>query len=185
MTRNFTTRPVTETPTAALHGLWRDVIRHGSGGEERGQIRPNAIVSDCRRALAVFVAGGGGPGIEGLWFGAGDPAWDVGGTPPATPAQVALVDPKPFLLPAAALKIDFVDDLGAISAQPTRRLQIVADLAAGSPPWPDAFHAALSLREFGLASHIGGAPVLLNYVTHPVINKDAASALERTIWLVF
>lgn len=177
---------LTEHSAQGLHGLWRDIVRDPGGRVvSQGAVRPNAIVMDCRRALAVFIAGDGGPGIEGIWFGRGDLAWDVGGTPPATPAQVALVDPHPFFLAAAALSIDFVDDLGAVVAAPTRRVQIVATLAAGDPPWPDAFHSALSLREFGLASRIGPTPVLLNYVTHPVINKDAASSLERTIWLAF
>jgi hypothetical protein len=177
---------LTEHPAQGLYGLWSDILRDATGTVlSRGDVKPNAIVMDCRRVLAAFVAGGGGPGIEGLWFGGGDPAWDVGGTPPATPDQTALLDPHPFFLPAADLTIDFVDDLGAVVSVPTRRVQIIATLKAGSPPWPDAFHAALSLREFGLASHIGRTPVLLNYVTHPVINKDAANPLERTIWLVF
>lgn len=177
---------LTEHPTDGLHGMWRDVIRDATGRVlARQEVRSNAIVTDCRRALAVFVAGKGGPGIEGLWFGRGDPNWDVAGTPPATAAQVALVDPNPFFLAAAAIKIDYVDDLGTVVAAPTRKVQIVANLPPGSPPWPDANHPALALREFGLASHLGAAPVLLNYVTHPVINKDVASSLERTIWLVF
>ncbi len=176
---------LTEYPSQDLRGLWRDVLRDAQGRVLQGEVRDNAIVTDFRRALAVFAAGQGGSGIEGLWFGRGDPTWDVNGTPPATPAQVALVDPNPFFLAIAAMQIDFVDDLGAVVALPTRRVQIVATLAPGSPPWPDANHPALSLREFGLASHIGAGPVLLNYVTHPVINKDAASSLERTIWLVF
>jgi hypothetical protein len=177
---------LTECPAAGLQGFWRDVIRDSRGRVvSEGPVHANTIVADCRRALAVFVSGGGGPGIEGLWFGQGLAAWDAAGTPPAAPTQVALVDQHPFLLPAADLKIDFVDDLGAVVAQPTRRVQIVANLKAGSPAWPDGFHPALSLREFGLGSRIGAAPVLLNYVTHPVINKDVASSLERTIWLVF
>ena len=177
---------LTERPADGLHGLWRDVIRDPQGRVvSESPVCSNVIVTDCRRALAVFISGDGGPGIEGLWFGQGLSAWDVNGAPPATPAQVALVDPHPFFLPAADLKIDFVDDLGAVVATPTRRVQIVAELKAGAPPWPDSFHPSLSLREFGLASRIGATPVLLNYVVHPVINKDVASSLERTIWLVF
>ncbi|MGV6875481.1 hypothetical protein ACUSIJ_22665 [Pseudochelatococcus sp. B33] len=175
-----------ETPAAGLKGLWRDVLRDGAGRiVEEGPVRANAIVADCRRALALFVSGAGGPGIEGLWFGQGEADWDVNGTPAATPAQAQLVDPHPFLLPAAQLQIDFVDEMGAVTAGPTNRLQIVANLPAGSPPWPDANHTTLSLREFGLATHLAANPALFNYVTHPVINKDAASSLERTIWLVF
>ena len=175
-----------ETLKPGLKGLWRDRIRDRSGRlTYDGPIRNNAIVADCRRALALFVSGGGGPGIEGLMFGQGNSSWDVSGTPAATPAQTHLVDPNPFLLPASALQIDFVDNLGSVTGQPTNRLQIVATLPAGAPAWPDSTHPSASLREFGLASHVGGTATLLNYVTHPVINKDAASSLERTIWLVF
>lgn len=179
-------KTLTETPGTTLYGRWRDILRDGVGREtSRSDIRPNAIVTDCRRILASFMAGSGGPGIEGMLFGSGVSAWDIGGAPPATPAQVALIDPAPFLVPAADLVIDFVDDLGAVVAGPTNRLQIVATLGPGVPPWPDAGHVAGSLREFGLLGRIGAVPALINYVTHPVINKDAASTLERTIWLVF
>lgn len=169
-----------------LHGKWRDVIYDGSGREVyRGPIKPNAIVTDCRRILAAFMAGGSSLGIQGMAFGSGDSAWDGSSPPPATPAQTALVDPNPFIVPAASLAMDFVDELGVVSASPTNRLQIIATLGPGQPPWPDGNHIAGSLREFGLVGELGGNPSLINYVTHPVINKDPASTLERSLWLVF
>lgn len=178
--------PMLEQAGSVLHGRWRDVIYDGRGREiYRGTVKPNAIVFDCRRLLAAFMAGSSTLGIQGMLFGAGDPAWDGSSPPPATAAQTALVDPNPFLVPAAALAMDFVDDIGAVSAAPTNRLQIVATLGAGAPPWPDGNHVAGSLREFGLVGELGGNPALINYVTHPVINKDPASTLERTLWLVF
>jgi hypothetical protein len=131
------------------------------------------------------MAGAPSLGIQGLQFGAGLASWDSGGPPAATPAQTALVDPNPFTVPSSALALDFVDDTGAVVAGPTNRLQIVATLGAGQPPWPDADHIAGSLREFGLVGELNGSPALINYVTHPVINKDPASTLERTLWLVF
>lgn len=177
---------LTELAAEGLHGTWRDVIRGPDGQERyRGPIKSNAIVLDCRRVLASFVAGKASLGIQGMQFGAGNPAWDGGAPPAATPAQTKLVDPFPLLVPAASLQIDFVDALGAVTATPTNRVQIVASLGPGTPPWPDGNHASASLREFGLVGQLGGAPVLLNYVIHPVINKDAASTLERTLWLVF
>lgn len=169
-----------------LYGRWRDEVRDVAGQTVyRGPVRSNAIVLDCRRMLSAFMAGSAALGIQGMLFGAGDPAWDGSAPPAASAGQTALVDPNPFLLPAADLQIDFVDDVGTVSATPTNRLQIVASLGAGLPPWPDANHVAGSLREFGLVGELAGTPTLINYVTHPVINKDAASTLERSLWLVF
>ncbi len=174
-----------ETAGSTLKGRYRDVLRNA-----RGEVvcdygwRDNAIVMDCRRMLASFTAGASALGIQGLWLGAGLPAWDVGGPPPAAPAQIKPIDPAPFLVPLASLKIDFLDG-GAVTATPTNRLQIVATVGPGKPPWPDGAHVASSLREFGLVGQLAGAPALINYVTHPVINKDPTSTLERTLWLVF
>jgi hypothetical protein len=174
-----------ERPTLHLAGMYRDVVRDSGGRVLRDSgWKSNAIVVDCRRVLASLMGGGPALGIQGLAVGAGLAAWDGTGPPPATPTQVALEDPNPFVVPAASLAIDFVD-AGVITATPTNRLQIVASLGPGAPPWPNGTHVSASLREFGLVGELNGAPVLINYVTHPVINKDPTSTLERTIWLVF
>jgi len=174
-----------EPRVGALKGRYRDVLHDADGRvvHDAGW-RDNAIVVDCRRLLASFVAGAPALGIQGILIGAGLSAWDAGGPPAAGAGQTALVDPSPFLVPAADLQIDFLDDVG-VTATPTNRLQIVASLGPGEPPWPDAGHVAASLREFGLVGQIGGSPTLINYVTHPVINKDPTSTLERTLWLNF
>jgi hypothetical protein len=178
--------PIIETPAAGLHGSWQDVIRNASGAViDKTRIRSNAIVVDCRRILASFMAGAPTLGIQGMLFGTGLSAWDVDGPPAASPAQTALTDPNPYLVPAASLQIDFLDDIGTVVPGPTNRLQIVATLGPGQPSWPDANHVAGSLREFALVGELNGSPALINYVTHPVINKDPANSLERTLWLVF
>jgi hypothetical protein len=174
-----------ESPTIQLHGMYRDVLR-GSEGEvlfDRGW-QKNAIVADCRRLLASFTRGSPALGVQGLAVGSGLAAWDEGGPPVPSPVQTALEDPNPFVIPVADLSIDFIDS-GVVTATPTNRLQIVASLGPGVPPWPDADHVAASLREFGLMGELDGSPTLINYITHPVIHKDPASTLERTIWLVF
>jgi hypothetical protein len=177
--------PHAERLADRLHGLYHDVVR-GPGGavlHDPGW-RSNAIVLDCRRLLASLMGGQPALGIQGLAVGAGLAAWDMVGPPPASPAQAALVDPSPFVVPLADLAIDFIDG-GLVTAAPSNRLQIVASLGPGEPPWPDGAHVSASLREFGLVAELDGTPSLVNYVTHPVINKDPTSALERTIWLVF
>lgn len=178
--------PIIETATTGLHGRWRDVIRDSSGAIiNKPLVKPNTIVVDCRRILASFMAGASTLGIQGMLFGGGLSAWDGDGSPVASATQTELVDPNPFLVPTADLQIDFVDDMGAVVVGPTNRLQIIANLGPGEPAWPDANHVAGSLREFGLIGELNGSQALINYVIHPVINKDPASTLERTLWLVF
>jgi hypothetical protein len=166
-------------------GRYRDVL-HGPDGRviwDRGWAK-NAILVDCRRLLAAFMSGGGALGIQGLAVGAGLAAWDA--LPPPAPAgnEVALVDPNPFLVPPASLAFTFLNG-NVPSVAPTNRLQVVVSIGPGQPPWPDANHAAANLREFGLVAQLGGAPVLVNMVRHPLIAKDPLSTLTRTIWLVF
>jgi hypothetical protein len=169
----------------ALHGAWRDVLHdaYGTVVYDSG-LRSNAIVGDCRRLLAAFMAGTPNTnGLVGLEVGAGADAWDTSGTPQASPTQSALVDPRPFLVPASDLKIDFLDG-DAVASRPTSRIQVRATLGRDVPPWPNG-HPTGNLREFGLVARLGGNPVLVNYVTHMVIAKDRSSRLERTIWLQF
>ncbi|MBB6253161.1 hypothetical protein [Nitrospirillum iridis] len=178
--------PPAEYPAMALQGHYHDALTTPDGRVlwDRGWKR-NTIVSDCRRLLAGFLHGGGiSLAIQGLWVGRGSDGWDVSGPPPGAPTQSALVDPFPFLVPPAAMQIDFLDG-AAVTATPTNRLQIKATLGPGLPPWPDGNHATANLREFGLVGQIGGVKSLINYVTHPVIVKDPVSTLTRTIWLVF
>jgi hypothetical protein len=178
----------TENPTLELHGLYRDVLRGPDGRIlwDRGWVR-NAIVLDCRLLLATLMGGPAtGKGIQGMRVGQGLDSWDTSGPPAPTPKQKALVDPQPFLLKKSDLQIDFIDG-ATVSGTPTNRIQIVATLGPNVPPWPDppTGHASGNLREFGLVGEIDGAETLINYVTHPVIVKDPASTLTRTIWLVF
>jgi hypothetical protein len=180
----------TDVVAADLQGRYHDVLRDRVGHMrwDRGWHK-NAIVTDCRRLLAGFIRGTptGALGIRGLQVGAGLAAWDQPpGPPPPTAGQVALIDPHPFTVPVADLQIDFLERAtDSVSTVPTNRLQIVANLGPGVPSWPDANHAASTLREFGLVGQLNGATVLINYVTHPAIVKDPTSTLERTIWLVF
>jgi hypothetical protein len=181
-----TARVTTEDATGALHGMYHDVLRGPRGRVrwDRGWTH-NTIVVDCRRLLAAFMAGPAfSLGIQGLSVGQGIDAWDASAPPPPSASQTALVDPNPFLVPRAALQIDFLTG-STITATPTNRLQIVATLGPNLPTWPDANHVSGNLREFGLIGRLNGASTLINYVTHPVIVKDPTSTLTRTIVLVF
>lgn len=176
----------TEAATIGLYGQYRDVLFDGAGQVvlDRGW-RRNAIVGGCRALLATLLRGSPAASpLLGLQIGAGLSSWDGTGPPPATPAQTSLVDPHPFTAGAGALSLDFLSG-ATVSATPTNRLQIQATLGPNMPSWPDVNHISASLREFGLIADLGGAPVLVNYVTHLVIAKDPASTLQRTIWLTF
>lgn len=176
----------TEDNACGLQGTYHDTL-HGPGGDaiwDRGWKR-NAIVRNCRQLLAGFM--GGTPqslGIQGLMVGRGLDSWDQTPPPAASPTQTALIDANPFLVPRAALQIDFIDN-GTVTTTPTNQLQIVATLGPNLPPWPDTNHVTGNLREFGLVGKLNNNLTLINYVIHPVIVKDPASTLTRTIWLTF
>ena len=174
----------TEPP---LSGVFRDVLRDPRGRvtHETGWQR-NVIVDDCRRLLATFMHNTPATvGIKGMRVGAGLPTWDVVPPPAPTPSTTALADGHPFLVPPAQLAIDYLDASSTTTATVTNRIQIVATLPAGMPPWPDANHATATLREFGLVASLAGTDVLVNYRIHTAIAKDPTSQLVRQIWLTF
>jgi hypothetical protein len=180
--------PNAESVSVELQGMFRDVLRDADGRItwDSGW-QKNAIVTDCRRLLAGFMRGAPSTtlGIQGLRVGAGLAVWDQPpGPPPATANQVALVDPNPHIVQRANLQLAYLTG-ATVTATPTNRLQIVAILGPGVPPWPDTTHSTATLREFGLFGRLDGVDVLLNYRTHPAITKDPSSTLERTIWLLF
>jgi hypothetical protein len=170
-----------------LIGVYRDVLRDPEGRVTWDSgVRKNVIVGDCRRLLAAFMHSANSPtGIQGIKVGAGLASWDQTGTPPASPTTTALVDPNPYVVPVANLTLSYLTGAN-VSGTPTNRLQIVATLGPGIPPWPHSpDHVDGTLREFGLFGKLDTNDVLIDYVTHPAIVKDPASTLERTVWLVF
>jgi hypothetical protein len=178
--------PFAEYAAAGPCGMYHDLMTAADGsllwapGWKR-----NTIVVDCRRLLAGFMLGGTvSLGIQGLRVGQGNASWDLSSPPVPSPSQTALVDPNPFLVPLTSLRMDFLDG-ASVSPTPTNKLQIKATLGPNVPPWPDTNHVSGNLREFGLVGKLNGKETLINYVTHPVIVKDPASTLTRTIWLVF
>ena len=178
---------MTESPVSNLYGIYRDVLRDAEGYViwDRGW-RKNLIVTDCRRLLASFMRGEPGTsGISGLQVGSGSDTWD---TIPQQPGEgdTSLFDSNPHTISLSASNIDFLMlDSDSISVTPTNRIQIQLSLGPNVPPWPDANHPTITLREFGLIGQINGSNILINYVIHPAIVKDPVSALERTIWLIF
>jgi hypothetical protein len=171
--------------TIAIQGIYRDrLISPGGGLQHDSGWRKNMIVLKCRVLLAAFLKNEAGAlGIRSLQIGKGDPSWDTTPPPLPDPATTAgLVDPAPVAILVANLTLQYLDDSDAQVAGPTNRVQVVATLgpnqlaAAGQPPYP--------MREFGLFGEIAGAPFMIDYVRHPLIQKDAAITLERHVRLV-
>jgi hypothetical protein len=58
-------------------------------------------------------------------------------------------------------------------------VQITATLGPNEPP-----ATTFELREFGLFGQVGGAPFMIDYIRHPLIQKDGAVTLERRVRLI-
>lgn len=170
-------------PTTIL-GIYRDRLLDPGGAPVRDSgWRKNLIVLHCRILLSAFLKNEGGAlGIQSLQVGRGEAAWDT--TPPAAADPVttnALVDPAPFVIPVASLVLEYLDESDSVVPGPTERVQVTATLGpnqpspSGSPPFP--------LREFGLFGVLGGTPCMIDYVRHPLIEKDGAVTLERKVRL--
>lgn len=168
----------------SILGLYRDRlidcdrrVSYDSGWKK------NLIVLRCRILLAAFLRNDTALGIRSLQMGRGDPAWDVTPPPAADPATtVQLVDPAPVTIPVANLTLQYLNDVDGVVATPTNRIQIVATLGTNQPT--PIGSAPFSLREFGLFGDLNGTPFMIDYIRHPLIQKDGAVTLERRVRLV-
>jgi len=173
-----------------IEGIYRDVLR-GSTGEiiHDAGWKPNLIVLRCRELLAAFMKGDGAEtplGIQSLKLGRGDPSWDNVPPPPKPPeTSIQLVDATPFVIPKNSLTLQYLSGNNEFSAVPTNRLEIVAVLGPGQPPPQLNLPSPYPIREFGLFGKLKGVDYMIDYVRHPLIEKDAAVTLERRVQLIF
>lgn len=168
----------------AINGFYCDRLLDSRGREiSNSGWRHNLIVTNCRVLLAGFMKNDTALGVQSLQVGRGDPAWDASGAPAPNPNTTALTDAAPFVVPLASLTLQYLNSLDGVVATPTNIIQVTATLGPGqptpatSPPYP--------LREFGLFGTLGGQPFMIDYVRHPLIQKDGSVSLERQIRLVF
>lgn len=171
---------------SGVHGIYRDRLFDANGRlvSDSGW-KSNLIVLNCRVLLGGFMGGVTTVrGIQTLQVGRGRPEWDTTPPPPPDPnTTTKLEDPAPFVIPRAALTFQFLDSSDAIVTGPTSRIQIIATLGLNqplpstSPPFP--------LREFGLFGESNGAPFMIDYIRHPLIEKSGSVSLERRVRLVF
>lgn len=167
-----------------IEGIYRDTIVDSSGKRlSDSGWRHNMIVLNCRVLLGAFLHNEGSAlGVQTMQVGRGDASWDSSPPPLADPlTTTALTDVAPFVVSGASLTLEYLDDTESVVASPTHRVQVTAILgpnqptASGSPPFP--------LREFGLFGSLGGTPFMIDYVRHPLIEKDGAVTLERKVRL--
>ncbi len=169
-----------------IHGLYRDRLI-GSGGavlRDSGW-QSNLIVLRCRILLAAFLRNDGAAlGIRSLQVGRGDDSWDA--TPPPAPdpaTTIGLLDPNPFVIPVGNLVLEYLDSGDHVVAGPGNRIQITATLGPNQPT--PATDPPFKMREFGLFGQFGANPFMIDYIRHPLIEKDGAVTLERRVRLVF
>jgi hypothetical protein len=147
--------------------------------------KSNMIVLRCRVLLAGFMKNeASARGIQSLKFGKGDAAWDQLAQPPKPDPNSLdqLVDTAPFIIPLANLKLEYLNPRNSdLSAQATNCVQISATLGPGQPPAPDPY----PLREFGLFGQMNNTEFMIDYVRHPVIEKDSLMTLDRKVRLIF
>ena len=169
-----------------IEGIYRDRLIAPDGQVVfDSDWKSNVIVLRCRVLLTGFMKNDAtAKGIQSLKVGRGDPAWDnlVQLPKPDPNVLEQLVDNAPFVIPLAKLKLEYLnpktDDL---SVAPTNRLQVTAVLGPGQPAAPDPF----PLREFGLFGQMNATEFMIDYVRHPLIEKDGLMTLERKLRLAF
>jgi hypothetical protein len=177
-----------------IEGIYRDVLR----GPDRRPVfdsgwRPNMIVLRCRKLLAAFMKGDSAEsplGIQSLKFGRGDSAWDAAPPPKPDPDKITqLTDANPFVIPKNALTLRYLNEQNEFSSAPTNRLEIVAVIGPGQPDPQLGLPSPYPIREFALFGQLtvgkDTLDYMIDYVRHPLIEKDSAVTMERRVQLIF
>lgn len=169
----------------AIKGIYRDRLLDQHGSEVFDSLwRSNMIVLRCRILLSSFLKNDGALGIRALQVGRGDPSWDNNPPPLPDPNTInALVDATPAEIAVGQLKLEYLDPTDSVVANPTSRLQVTATLLPGVPA--SLPNTPFPLREFALFGQLNGVRHMIDYIRHPLIQKDASMTLERKVRLIF
>jgi hypothetical protein len=173
-----------------IKGIYRDCLHDAEGGRlfDSGW-RSNMIVMRCRVLIAGLLkddANESPLGIQSLKLGRGNSAWDA--VPPASAdpnTMTQLVDATPYVIPRNALTLRYLNASNEISNTPTNRLEIIATLGPGEPVPGPSVPSPYPLREFGLFGRLNNTDYMIDYIRHPLIEKDNAVTLERRVQLIF
>ncbi len=171
-----------------IQGIYRDVVEDArqSVVYDSGWVS-NTITTNCRKLLASFIRNdpGGPAGIRYLAVGQGESSWDDDGAPAPDPdTTTTLQQGYQPPIDVTQLEVVYLNDAGAVSQDPTRRIRIKATLEADYPE-PLSGLKTYPLREFGLFGELGGVPYMINCVRHPRIDKHESETLTREIVLSF
>ena len=172
-----------------IKGIYRDRLLDAEGGRvfDSGW-RSNMIVMRCRVLIAGLLkddASESPLGIQSLKLGRGNPSWDT--RPPAAPdpdTMTQLFEQTPYVIPRSALTLRYLNASNEISNDPTNRLEIIATLGPGEPSGQNV-PSPYPLREFGLFGKLNNTDYMIDYIRHPLIEKDSAVTLERRVQLIF
>ena len=147
--------------------------------------RSNMVVLRGRQLLAGFMKNEPtARGIQVMRIGRGLASWDT--VPPAAPDPktiTQLVDPAPFSVPAPSVTLTYLSDIDVPVVQVTNRLQVTAVLGPGMPT--PASDPPFPMREFGLFGQLNGTDFMIDYIRHPLIEKDGLVTMERKVRLIF
>ncbi len=171
-----------------IKGIYRDRLLDAEGRAVfNSGWRSNMIVLRCRELLAAFMRNESEEtkfGITSLKVGRGDPAWDTAPTGYPDPnSTIKLVDGSPYSMDRSRLTVQYLDAHDQNVPGPTNRIEIIARLEHDEPtPATDPPHP---LREFGLFGTFGTEEYMIDYIRHPLIEKDGSVILERRVRLIF
>ncbi len=172
-----------------IKGIYRDRLLDAGGADvfDSGW-RSNMIVMRCRVLIAGLLRGEESEtplGIQSLKLGRGNPTWDT--SPPLSPdpeTMTQLVDNTPYVIPRSALVLRYLTKSNEVSNAPTNRLEVIATLGPGEPSG-QGVPSPYPLREFGLFGRLNNTDYMIDYIRHPLIEKDSAVTLERRVQLIF
>lgn len=165
-----------------LIGRWRDVVSYRDGSVVEGEWCENQIQNTASTLVIAllrrfFDVDGHSTftGCAYLAVGSGDISWDSV-SPVKSRAQAALTS-EVFRKAIDVTDISFLDGDDEESLTPTRTLQVVVSL--------DFDEANFTLREFGIfggeATGAADSGLMLNWISHPRIDKDNSLSITRTI----
>ena len=171
--------------TIIFEGIYRDRLITPEGLVVfDSRWRSNMIVLQGRKLLAGFMKNEAtARGIQSLKIGRGLEAWDTAPPPVPDPASVTDLVDTIFTIPVANLLIQYLDAGDAATVTPTNRIQITSTLGVDQPT--PATDPPARLREFGLFGTLNGAPFMIDYIRHPLIEKEGSVTLERRVRLIF
>lgn len=182
---------VHEPAKILVSGTWRDEYIYADGRVEQGEWTPNQIQNGAAMVAAgLFGRVGEIPphdapvaftGISYIAVGSGDVTWDA--VAPVQDKADTTLTAEYFRKAIPAADMQFVDVAAPHnpSATPTRAIEITMTF--------DPAEANGAMREFGLfggdADGVTDSGQIINWVVHPLINKDATLTINRTIRITF